>query len=323
MRETRQATIVGLFIIGAILLITGAVLLFSGPSLLAQPIRVVTFFEGSVAGLESGAPVTYRGVKVGSVSRIAILVSPTEREPTIPVYLELFPSQLMAEGGGLGGVSSDDVGPLVEQGLRTQLAAQSIITGQMRVELDFMPDAPRVFVGADPSVPEIPAVKSDLQALREEIRGLDLRGLTSSAQSALTAINDLAAAVQGEVGTLSGSVDGVARSAERAIGEIEETVAALRVDLDDTLASIRSLAETTEEQIAARGSELSSAITAIEGLAAGVNAASGSLSSMLDPRSSLRTDLDATLRDLAVAAGALRSFALQLDRNPSAIITGR
>jgi paraquat-inducible protein B len=323
MTTTRQATIVGAFIVGAIVLIAVAIVTFSAPSFLHTPVRAVAFFEGSLAGLDTGAPVTFRGVRVGSVTNVVIRVSAVNAVPTIPVYLELNPGQLVSDRAEFRGISTEDIGELVQHGLRAQLENESLITGQKRVELDFLPDQPAVLVGGDMTVPEIPAIKSQLDELRDELTGLDLKGLTEAAEGALVSIKTLSDRANGEIESLSQSASTITASIDTLLKNANEAVTTLAEEARLTLVSVRRLSDDTDVQINARGLQLTAVLTALQSAAGGINSAASSVGAMLDPRSNLLANLDATMRDLAVAASALRSFALQLERNPSAIILGR
>ncbi|WP_424140826.1 MlaD family protein, partial [Roseomonas chloroacetimidivorans] len=146
MAATRPA-VVGGFILGGLALAVAAILLFGGSRLFEQTKRAVVFFEGSVAGLDVGAPVTLRGVRVGSVQRIALHLS-ASGQARIPVTLELLPDQVNREGKDAQ-QSDADIEHLVEAGLRAQLNSQSFVTGQLRVDLDFRPGTPAERVAAD------------------------------------------------------------------------------------------------------------------------------------------------------------------------------
>jgi paraquat-inducible protein B len=49
-------------------LIVAAVLFFGSGSIAEKRLPMVSFFHGSVAGLRVGAPVTFRGVRIGEFS---------------------------------------------------------------------------------------------------------------------------------------------------------------------------------------------------------------------------------------------------------------
>ena len=61
--------LIGLFIIGAIVLMVAGVIIVGSGKFFVHTVRAVMYFDGSVQGLQIGAPVTFRGVKIGSVAR--------------------------------------------------------------------------------------------------------------------------------------------------------------------------------------------------------------------------------------------------------------
>ena len=67
-------------------------------------------------------------------------------------------------------------GATLAAGIEAQLAIQSLVTGQLDVELDFQPDTPAVFVGEDPEANEIPAMRSDFDTFRDQLSQLRSRG---------------------------------------------------------------------------------------------------------------------------------------------------
>src|SRR5215471_9478998 len=72
MAKRSNPKLIGGFVVGAIaLLIMGAVA-FGGGQYFRPKVEWVFFFDGSLSGLEVGAPVTFRGVKVGTVSNVVI-----------------------------------------------------------------------------------------------------------------------------------------------------------------------------------------------------------------------------------------------------------
>src|SRR3546814_9773207 len=89
---------IGAFVLGGLAIATAAILFFGGGRLFERTTHAVVFFEGSVAGLDIGSPVTFRGVRVGSVERMALHLS-ADGVSRVPVYLELRPDQVIREGG--------------------------------------------------------------------------------------------------------------------------------------------------------------------------------------------------------------------------------
>jgi paraquat-inducible protein B len=166
------------------------VLFFGGTRLFAANTRVVVFFSESLAGLDAGSPVTFHGVRIGAVQSMALVYSTETMTARIPVFLELEQNKVILEGKGLNHYEPD-FEQLIRAGLRAQLALQSLVTGQLRVDLEVRPGAPAQLVGTTLGVPEIPAVPSDLSQLRSELSQLRLRELAATAQRTFDSVGHL------------------------------------------------------------------------------------------------------------------------------------
>src|SRR5262245_35059763 len=97
MAEARPA-VVGGFVLGGLCLVIAAVIFFGGARLFVRTDRAVVFFEHSVGGLVPGASVTFRGVRVGSVASVALVLDTDSLRAQIPVYLELVPAYVTFAG---------------------------------------------------------------------------------------------------------------------------------------------------------------------------------------------------------------------------------
>ena len=69
MSKQPNVTIIGAFVAGAVFLVITGLLVFGSGKFFSQTKKFVLFFEGSVKGLNVGAPVDFRGVRVGSVTQ--------------------------------------------------------------------------------------------------------------------------------------------------------------------------------------------------------------------------------------------------------------
>ena len=148
---------IGAFVVGAVALLLVALLVWGGTDLFRTKLDYVLFFDAAVTGLNKGAPVLGRGVKVGEVTDIQIWWG----TQLVAVYITLEPQAVkgVAEAGPARRVER-----LVrEYGLRAQLRMQSFVTGVLYVALDFRPDTPIVLRGHDERVPELPTIPTDIE----------------------------------------------------------------------------------------------------------------------------------------------------------------
>src|SRR6516164_2529676 len=91
MAKKASPKLIGGFVIGAIALVVAGILAFGGGAYFAQTRAAVLYFQGSLSGLQVGAPVTFRGVRVGSVTKIVIHYDVLAQKLAIPVFIEINP----------------------------------------------------------------------------------------------------------------------------------------------------------------------------------------------------------------------------------------
>jgi len=178
----------------------------------------VILFEDSIRGLRPGAPVEYRGVKIGQVVRTDIDYAEIENlldpRSKIPVLIEVVPARL-----GFSDVESElleadtRIDELIIGGLRAGLATGNLLTGRKYVELQYHDDTSgAVQTFADYTI--IPSI------------GGQLGQLLDNASRTLEVINRL-------------PLDRVVDSAHKALDEVAATLAEFRksaTELDEILA---------------------------------------------------------------------------------------
>jgi ABC-type transporter Mla subunit MlaD len=71
-RRIKSTFLIGLFTIVGTLVIISAIIWLGAIKLFQEKNYYVTYFEGSIEGLETGSPVKYLGVPVGTVSKISV-----------------------------------------------------------------------------------------------------------------------------------------------------------------------------------------------------------------------------------------------------------
>ena len=88
MSSKANPTAIGAFVIGALAIAIGGVVALGGGKFFKDTTTYVMFFDSSVSGLRVGAPVEFRGVNVGSVTKILGTIG-EDLEIQIPVYVEI------------------------------------------------------------------------------------------------------------------------------------------------------------------------------------------------------------------------------------------
>ena len=151
---------------------------------------------------------------------------------------------------------------LVDRGLRAQLALDSVVTGQLFVQLDFMPNVPvRRMAGPDEDYPEIPTAPSPLEKLQETLQEIPLAELAKKTVSTISKIEDLLASDQ--VGATFHNLNALLSDLKSVTTNIDSRSATLAANLQETTQKLsRTLVvlETTVQQTQPLVSKTSGAV---------------------------------------------------------------
>jgi len=324
----RQATI-GAFVLGGIILGLGAIIFF-GNFRLFQPIETAAVvFQGSISGLSVGAPVTFRGVRVGAVERITIQYEPKNKTAYIPVILRLEPDRVRVAGQA-GPSVGVDMPSLIARGLRAELRTQSFVTGQSLIDLDIDPDSPAVLHPDVTALIEIPTRQSAFQRVTEQLQDLPLRELVGNANAMLISTRNLADKLDEDIPPLVASLKATSESvrvtsdgAQQTVGEANKAITDLQARLDTTLDRIGVLIANSDAQVLQRSTDLHTLLTSANQSVQQTHELLNNLNSLTSSRGETRANLEATLRDLAATAASLRGFASDVEHNPQLLLTGR
>ncbi|WP_312948904.1 intermembrane transport protein PqiB [Superficieibacter sp.] len=113
-------------------------------SLYTDHIDYLMFFKDSIRGLQPGAPVEFRGIRLGTVGEVPFFVPGLRQalndDYRIPVLIRIEPERVasqLGENPDLGSHLSD----LLKRGLRGSLKTGNLVTGALYVDMDFYPKA--------------------------------------------------------------------------------------------------------------------------------------------------------------------------------------
>jgi paraquat-inducible protein B len=295
--------LVGSFVLGGLALAVFAVAFFGGAHLFAKQVPVVVVFEHSIAGLEVGAPVTFRGMRVGRVEEMRVHIDVRHQRSWIPVYLGLDLDQVEWVDGP-GGTRAD-LQAAVDAGLRAQLVSQGLVSGQMSVNLDYHPGTRANLQAHEDRLVEIPTIPSELQNLKDELEHLDLPQIAANTQQVLKNMQRVLDDLDGKIGPLADNVQSSLAATTAAVRTLQSGAAR-------TLADIDQLALAGRDQLNTNGRDLDELLKKAELTTDQADSLVASLGDM----TSARGDLQASLRDLAASASSLRSLTHDLQRNP-------
>ena len=356
MGRRANPTVIGAFIIGAVALIVIGLLVLGRGQFFSDTQTFVLYFDGSIKGLNIGAPVDFQGVRIGSVIDIRVTYDSKTSEFRTPVYIQLELSRIRA-GSDIRQSRAERreyFKSLIQRGLRAQLVTQSLVTGQLIVQLGFYPDTPIRLVGADPDVPELPTMPTTLQQVQaaaqdilEKIKELPLDQLFANVMQTIEGANRLVNApevlaavramsetmidvqhlvrqVDGQVGRVLDDVGGTAAASRAVLTDIQQLVRRIDgqiIPLADgakhTLDAARALLKDSQQFVRNADGKV---IRMTESF---TDTAKTAQTTMVTGQRRIDDNLVPALQEVTAAVRSIRALVDFLERNPNALVTGR
>ena len=306
MSKQASPALIGSFVLGGAALLVLFVLIIAGDSFFKEERQYVIYFQGTIFGLNVGSNVMFRGVPIGYVSDIDVLADFEGMEFTVPVTINIRPDSIRAISSdkSIRVQADEDVERLVEQGLRASLASESMITGQLYIELDFFPDTEIVYRGIDDDMPEIPSIPSGIQEVIAEAQ----RFIADIQQNLdiPKVMGDITSAIEGLEAIINNP------NTQNMTGEINQTLAAVRSTLD-----------TVDTVVSDVGGDMDPALKALIDALGTAESVLALAETQLRDDSEIAYRLSTTLKEVEAAARAIRVLADQLEQQPESILKGK
>ena len=274
-----------------------------------------TYFNNSIAGLDLGAPVRFRGVPLGQVTQILTSAATYERDVPLNKRREYIVVRVKVNLSAREAVQMrQDALALSKRGLRaqTQLAG---ITGQQYLALDFMDPRkyPPLEFGWTPRYMYLPSAPSSVgeivskaQSFLASLNGADIKELGQN-------LNRLVSDVDNKLGQLplaemSGNAQSVLMNADATLQRINHILEG--APIDHTLVRLDSVATHLDSLVGD---------PALPETLQNVDQAAQRLQIMLGDN---QHDVRAAVQDLRVTAGNLRALSETIKRYPAGVLLG-
>jgi paraquat-inducible protein B len=316
-------TAIGSFLIGAVVLLVAGTATLASTAWFERRSTFISFFQESVNGLEKGAPVKFQGVPVGNVTEILIQIDERDKTFQVPVQYEIDLTRLTTQLGTF--VNLEDGAVLRQQitdGLRAQLQMESIVTGQLYIELSYRPGAAQAELEPGRTAwPEIPTTPSLLAAL-----GTGAGSLVADILRVLFQVNEMLENI--DMPQINAAVMASAEAVERlvdspALQQALNEVPGMTAQVNQTMLELGLLAQRA-------GAAIDPIQLHLEGTATEMTATLDALRrtleeshALLSTDSGLGYGLQGTLSSLRDAADALTLLIRSLDQNPDMLVRGR
>jgi len=330
MSKRASPAVIGGFVVGAVALVVAGVLIFGSGKFFADTVDAVMYFEGDLKGLNNGAAVAFEGVNIGMVTDVGVYIDTEDLSTRTPVVIQIQRDRFRLIGDGKLPGKGHAIKPLVEQkGLRAQLQSESMVTGQLFIQLAFHPDAPPTQLTVDPltKLPEIPTVPTTLQQVQDAVRKalvkiseLPLEQIITSLNKTLQGIDHLVNApeVMDSVRALKTTlvdVQEVVRGMDKQIGLVASS-------FTTTMGNVSKLTRNIDERAPTLLTSLTEVAKSAQQTLDQAQQTLVSVNGTIEPNSPVRYEMVQALQDLSEAARALRALADYLERYPNSIIFG-
>lgn len=275
-----------------------------------KKITFILFFDGSVRGLNVGAPVEFKGIKVGSVKDVRLEFDSRDTSFRIPVLIEIEPERVIERGKDKVSSPFKTLKTLVDRGLRARLQSGSLLTGKLFVELDMHPGTPVRLVNEGGPFPELPTIPASLQQMTASLKGIlaklekvDMEKIGMEFLATLKEANKFA----------KGASDLINKpELQDAVENLTESLNALKGLLRKLDRRVEPVAENLEKAIGAGHQALEKARITM-----------GLVDEVLKPDSPLQYRFIELTEELAETARSIRALVDLLERNPDALIFGK
>ena len=309
MDDSRRHVRLGLFVVVSVSVLLCALGVLGWRKWFQPTFTFETYFDKSIAGLELGAPVLFRGVPLGQVTEILTSVATYEKDTPIAQRREYIVVRVKANMPGAEAAQMKrDLARLIEHGLRaqTQLAG---ITGQQYLELDFMAAKkyPPLEFAWQPKyiyLPSAPSVAGEIIAKAQSfLASLDEANISALARK----LDSLVTHLDTKLGELP--VAELSASAQGALRKLEAVLAdpALKETLGNAAAVSARLRKLSDEGD-------------VDRMVKGIDDAAERLDVLLGDN---QYDIRVIVQDLRVTADNLRGLSETIKRDPAVVLFGR
>jgi paraquat-inducible protein B len=314
MSKQASPTLIGAFVAGAIGLIVAGILIISGGKLLlTDKTSYVLYFKGSVKGLNIGSPVSFRGVNIGTVTDIQLVVGEKESDIRIPVIIEIDNTKFLSSQTGKPKIDDDDsIDDLIEAGMRAQLQLQSLLTGQLFIQIDFFPNTTAELIGSGRNRwrdHEIPTIPTPIEKIGKALEDIPLDKVVDQMLATIRGVEKLVNSedLHGSLAALRKALDDFSGLVVRLDRQVDPVATTLNQTLDDTRRAMNR-ASTAVESVSTTMQQADVTLKSADGL-------------FRDEQ--ILGALDDALAEISAAAQAIRVLAETINNQPESLLRGR
>lgn len=247
MKKTPNKKLIGLFTIASISIFIGIVLMFIGDRIFTRnKDQLVMYFEESISGLIIGSPVSFRGVQIGSVSRIDLIADTKDMNFSIPVFVKLNEEQTFRVKSYRKIKDKDAfIEDLIKKGLRARLTTQSYLTGQLMIELEMLPNTKANLKNNNnfKDTIEIPTTLSPMGELSKGLKDLPIKESIDRFNALLETFNQKFPIILDQTASIAISINKIASNNVGGVSMTLNNLNKAMIDIGEAAKSIKNFTD--------------------------------------------------------------------------------
>lgn len=332
MAKQANRKMIGGFVIIAVIIMAASLVFFGSGKFFKETREYVMYFDGSIKGLSVGSLVLFQGVHIGSVKKIMLKADMDKSSIERPVVIEIWPDRFQIEKNQKRREPNKSLQELIDRGMRAVLTNQSIITGQLLIELDFFPETPAILKLYNDGYLEIPTIPSATERFTQTLQKLDLEGMKKNLQDTLAGIDRLVN--NPELKDSARELKGALKDSRRLLRNLDTSAGALTDSIDVTLRDARKLVNNVDYQVEPLADNMNMAVKdfgklaqdaniQLESLGDNLKNTLSALKGVMSEDAPIIVELENTLQEISAAGRSIRQLANSLEQQPEAIIQGK
>jgi len=337
MSKKASPTRIGIFVILSFALFVAGIVLFGGGKMFSRKNTAIVYFEGSLQGLNVGAPVAYRGITIGEVKEIKVSINADTYQIIVPVLISLMPDKMIQIKSSVNQADitvNTFLKAMFQRGLRATLKSQSLLTGKLYIDLSFHENKEAIYHDQDGKYLEIPTVPSELQQMSKAMQSLNFQELAVKFSNTLDALEKMSVTLEQalssetskkELAIFFASLD----SLRSILAKVDEDIGPLLTKLDVNFDKIGRFSDSGTQMVGHLDSKIEPLLSSVEGMARDTSLAMRATDVFMSDinhsfamESPFYFHLTEGVSEMGKAAKALRSFTETLDRNPQMFFFG-
>ena len=319
MNKRANLAAVGLFVF-VIIAMTITLVLYIGDRTFSgqEQQRFELLFDSSVKGLNVGAPVTLRGVKIGEVVSVRTKLFGKQQQLLNSVVIAIYLDSIVLEGYD----NSRDklINILLENGLGAKLGLQSVLTGLLYVEVDML-GAPPEPTYLTTEYPQIPTVQGNLEAIIQEFESVNFSELAENASRTMENLAILTSSE--ELLNMIKVASNAFKRMDFMAGSTSESMAGIRDEFEDISATMADMQKLLANQLPSTTEQLNKTMTEMRRSMVKLQETLIVVEDSIASDSPMLYQLEQSAQDFSRASRAIEDLADMLEKQPSSFLFGK